>query len=287
MSKVEFLETPDGRISYETSGSGPLVVAVPGMGDLRSSYREMVTPLVDAGYRVAIMDLRGHGDSDTTFDDYGDIALARDLIALIDKLGSPAVVLGSSIGGSAAAYAAAERPDAVAGLVLYGPLLREPKTTPFAHAMTRVAYRVLFSRPWGAGAWSRYYPKFNTGRPAEGRPEGRLAPWIHEHTDAIRRMLRQPGRLRAFRRLTLQLDHSVVEPRLSDIKAPMLVFIGESDPDFADQRAELAWLAKNGAETELVLESGHYPHAQRPDVVVPRTLAFIARLRGPAWGESA
>ena len=36
------------------------------MGDLRSVYRFLAPELVGAGYRVATMDLRGHGDSDAT-----------------------------------------------------------------------------------------------------------------------------------------------------------------------------------------------------------------------------
>ncbi len=57
-----------------TRASGPLVVAVPGMGDLRSTYDDVVPALVDAGYRVVVADLRGHGDSDTTFRTHGDDA---------------------------------------------------------------------------------------------------------------------------------------------------------------------------------------------------------------------
>ncbi len=64
---TQYLDRGEGRIAYDVTGSGPLVVAVPGMGDLRSSYRHLAPALVDAGFRVATMDLRGHGDSDTTF----------------------------------------------------------------------------------------------------------------------------------------------------------------------------------------------------------------------------
>lgn len=96
-SQVRYLQRPEGRISYTVEGSGPLVVAVPGMGDLRSSYRELVGPLVRAGYRVAVTDLRSHGDSDTGFRTFGDIATGEDLLALIAELGGPAVVLGNSI----------------------------------------------------------------------------------------------------------------------------------------------------------------------------------------------
>src|SRR4051812_49552667 len=101
--RPQWLPRPQGRIGYDVAGSGPLVVCVPGMGDLRSTYRHTVPALVAAGFRVATMDLRGHGDSDATFDSYDDVAAGTDVIALIEHLGGPAVVLGNSMGASAAA----------------------------------------------------------------------------------------------------------------------------------------------------------------------------------------
>src|ERR671920_778598 len=96
------LQRPDGRIAFDVTGSGPLVVCVPGMGELRSSYRHNVDRWVTAGYRVATMDLRGHGDSDTTFSRYDDVATGTDVLALIEELGGPAVVVGNSMGAGAA-----------------------------------------------------------------------------------------------------------------------------------------------------------------------------------------
>jgi len=269
-NEVRYLQRPEGRVSYTVQGSGPLVVAVPGMGDLRSTYRELVGPLVDAGFRVVTTDLRAHGDSDTTFREFGDVPTARDLLALIDELGGPAVILGNSMGAAAAAWAAAERPDAVLGLAFYGPLLREPASTAAGRALMHLLYRVMFVAPWGASVWAGYYDKMLN--------KGRRAPWLGEHVAAIKRSLREPGRLRAFRRLTLQLTHTVVEPRLPEVTAPMLAFIGELDPDFRDPAAERDWIASLGAEAVLVPESGHYPQSQRPDVIVAPTVAFVRRM---------
>jgi pimeloyl-ACP methyl ester carboxylesterase len=279
-SAVRYLKRPEGRIAYSVEGRGPLVVAVPGMGDLRSSYREIVTPLTDAGYRVAVMDLRGHGQSDTTFHSHGDVPTAHDLLALIDELGAPAAVLGNSMGAAAAAWAAAERPAAIAGLVLYGPLLREPSTSRIARTVNHALYRTAFAKPWGASFWAAYYRSLNRGT---------RAPWLAEHVTAIRTSLREPGRLRSLRDLALSLDHSVVEARLGEITAPIRAFIGAGDPDYKDPAAETDWLAGLGARAELVPDAGHYPHAQRPDITVPATLEFLSSLRGTtdAWTSRA
>ena len=95
---TSYLTRPDGRIGYDVAGTGQLIVLVPGMGDLRAGYRFLAPALRAAGYRVACTDLRGHGDSDTTFPSYGDEETAADVVALIRELGGPAVVVGNSMG---------------------------------------------------------------------------------------------------------------------------------------------------------------------------------------------
>ena len=63
------IQRPEGRLAYDVTGtaSGPLVICVPGMGELRQSYRLLAPLLVEEGCRVVTLDIRGHGDSDATF----------------------------------------------------------------------------------------------------------------------------------------------------------------------------------------------------------------------------
>ena len=271
---VEFLPRPEGRIAYTVTGTGPLVVAVPGMGDLRSTYRDLVPPLGAAGYRVAVTDLRGHGDSDTTFRTHGDVATGQDLVALVEHLGGPAVLVGNSMGAGAATWAAAEQPDAVVGLVLLGPFLRDPAVSAARARANRWLYRVTLARPWGAAAWAGFYSSLT---------KGRKAPWHAEHVAALRTSMREPGRLRSFRDLALALTHAPVEARLREVEAPAIAFMGSLDPDFSDQAAELAWIEESiGAQGHLVPDVGHYPQHQSPEVVAPATLAFLDGLRSSA-----
>jgi len=102
-----YLARPEGRVGYDVSGNGPLVVLVPGMGDIRKTYRFLAPALREAGYRVACTDLRGHGDSDATFSSYGDVDTADDIVALVDELTGPAVIVGNSMGAGSAALTAA------------------------------------------------------------------------------------------------------------------------------------------------------------------------------------
>ncbi len=56
---TQFLKRPEGAIAYDDTGSGPLVVCAPSMGDVRGEYRFLASQLVTAGHRVVTMDLRG------------------------------------------------------------------------------------------------------------------------------------------------------------------------------------------------------------------------------------
>lgn len=263
------LPRPDGMVAYDDAGTGPLVVAVPGMGDLRSTYDELRASLLAAGYRVVTTDLRGHGDSGPDFTTYGDEATASDVVALVEHLGSgPAVLVGNSMGASAAAVVAADRPDLVRALVLLSPFLRDPAGGGGRRALLAVAYRVLLARPWGAGAWAWYYGVLN---------KGRRSPRLATHTAAIRTALRRPGYLRAFRQLALVLTHAVVEPRLPRVQAPALAVVGALDPDWPDPAAELTWIGSVlDARTLLVPDAGHYPQHQTPDVVAGAVLDLLA-----------
>ncbi|QTE28863.1 alpha/beta fold hydrolase [Pengzhenrongella sicca] len=276
---VQLLSRPEGRISFTVEGSGPLLVLVPGMGDLRSTWRDVGPRLVEAGYRVATTDLRGHGDGDVSFAHHGDVATGGDLIALVEHLDhGPAVLVGNSMGAASAAWVAAERPDLVAGLVLVAPLLRNPAQHPALAAALHLLYRGLFVRPWGAAAWAAYY--------RSPLSRGAKAPWLDEHVAEIRASLSRPGRLRAFRHLALQLTHAPVEARLGEVSAPAIAFFGSLDPDFVDPAAELAWIEETiAAQGVWIPGVSHYPQHQAPEVVVPATTAFLAGLPrdGARW----
>jgi len=260
---TSYLDRPGGRIGYDVAGEGPLVVLVPGMGDLRAAYRFLAPALRAAGYRVACTDLRGHGDSDATFSSYGDEETADDVAALICELGGPAVIVGNSMAAGSAVLAAAQRPELVSGLVLVGPFVRNPAVG----AGRRVLLRVAMAPLWAAISWKSYLPKLYAGR----RPAD-----FGEYRAQVVAGLRRPGYARAFS-LTTRTSHAAAEARLADVTAPALIVMGEQDPDFGDPAGEAAWIAQAiGAQVVLVPEAGHYPQSQRPDITTAAVLRFLA-----------
>jgi pimeloyl-ACP methyl ester carboxylesterase len=254
------------RIGYDVEGDGPLVVCLPGMGDLRSVYRFMTPALVTAGYRVATMDLRGHGDSDDGFEAYDDVAAAEDALALIAALdGGPALLVGNSMGAGAAVWAAAEDPPRVAGLALLGPFVRNPKVNP----VLALAMRVMLAKPWGPAAWQAYYR-----RSYPGRRDERLA----GHQREIRQAMARGDHWRSFVKTT-RTSHAPAEERLGEVTAPALVVMGEKDQDWPDPVAEARFVADAlSAQLLLVPDCGHYPQAEYPEIVNPAVVAFAQRV---------
>jgi pimeloyl-ACP methyl ester carboxylesterase len=266
---AEYLERPEGRIAYDVTGEGPLVVAAPGLGDLRSVYRFLTPGLVESGYRVATMDLRGHGDSDATFSSYDDVAAGTDMAALAEHLGGPAILVGNSMAAGAAVWAAAEHPDLVRALVLVGPFVRD---IPLGLA-SKLTLRLGLRKPWGPAVWNAYYAKVYPGRPPAD---------LAEHRGRIRESFRRPGHWRAFV-ATTRTSHAPAEARLGDVHAPTLVVMGERDADFPDPGAEARLIGeRTGAQVVIVPDAGHYPQAEYPEVVTPAVVGFLAEATGRA-----
>lgn len=260
-----FLTRPGGRIGYDVDGHGPLVVLVPGMGDLRSAYRFLAPALTAEGFRVASVDLRGHGDSEVTFASYGDAETAGDVVALIEELGGPAVVVGNSMSAGSAVMSAAQRPELVTGLVLVGPFVRNGAVS----AVQRIMLRAAMAPLWAAATWKAYMPKLYAGqRPVD----------FEEHRSNVVESLRRPGYAKAFS-LTTRTNHDPAEASLAHVSTPSLVVMGEEDPDFPDPEAEASWLADAlHGEVVMVADAGHYPQSQQPNIVTPAVVKFLQRV---------
>lgn len=166
-------------------------------------------------------------------------------------------------------WAAAEAPQAVGGLVLIGPFVRNPPTSTFKTLL----FRLAVAKPWGPAIWHSYYAKLYPGR----RPAD-----LDAHREAIRSSLRRPGAWRAFT-ATTRTTHAPVEARLGEVTAPALTIMGSADPDFADPAGEARLVAHAlGGDVVLVPDAGHYPHAEYPELVAPAVVGFLERTAGHA-----
>ena len=268
--ETRFLDRPDGRIAFDDRGSGPVVVMVPGLGDVRAEYRFLAAKLVEAGYRAVTMDLRGHGRSSTGWPDHGCAAIGSDVVALVAHLDAgPAVLIGTARGAGAVAAAAAAAPEMTAALVLIGPFVRTiPPKSRLKGILQKAMIRIALAGPWAPGVWGSYYVSlYPTAKPAD----------LDDYRSALVKNLGEPGRLAALKAM-LAAGRDDIEPRLSEVRAPTLVVMGSKDPDFADPAAEAETVARLLRGTVTMIEgAGHYPHAEMPETTASAVLAFLGR----------
>lgn len=274
---TRFLARPEGRIAYEEIGSGPLVVLVPGMGDVRQQFRFLAPTVAAAGYRVVAMDLRGLGESDTGFSNYSAAAVGADVIALLRELNAgPAHLVGNSMGAGAVSWAAAEAPELVESLTLIGPFVRDAlPISRFQAALMRVMFNAALMRPWGARAWDSYYGSlYPAVKPAD----------FASYRATLKANLAEKGRLEALRAM-MNAPKADVETRLGVVQARTLVVMGTADPDFAsfpggpEGEARRIAAQLNGAVL-LVDGAGHYPHVEMAELVNPAIVDFLSGQRG-------
>ncbi|MEU8330034.1 alpha/beta hydrolase [Micromonospora sp. NPDC048839] len=275
---TEFLNVDGGTIAYEVTGAtGPLVVLAHGMGDSREAYRFLTPALVQAGYRVAATDLRGHGESSVGWASYTRTALAGDLIALVEHLGGPAVLIGHSIAGGAATIAAAKAPELVTALVELAPFTRKQQVK--LGDMRVAAYRRGATALMGTTIlgstkqWAKYLDLAYPGtKPADW--DARLR--------QITAMLREPGRMKVLQKMGTISPVDAGE-QLGNVTCPTLVVQGALDPDWVSPRAEgeaiVADLPSGLGRLAMIDGAGHYPHVQYPQQTLAVVLPFLAGVR--------
>jgi pimeloyl-ACP methyl ester carboxylesterase len=275
---TEFFDVDGGRIAYEVTGEGPLVVLSHGIGDRREAYRFLVPRLAQAGYRVVAADLRGHGESSMGWASISRTDVAGDLLALIRHLGGPAVIVGHSISGGAATIAAATEPGLISGIVEINPFTRTQRLD--VGGLLRIRrYRRGISLLTGTqlfrslSLWMRYLDVAYPTKPAD----------YADYMAALRAKLHELGRMAEFMK-TGKSTPADADAQLPNVTRPALVIMGTLDPDFADPKGEggaVAAAMPAGIGSVATIEgTGHYPHAQSPDEVAALVIPFLKEHAG-------
>lgn len=250
--------SPDVTIDYYAAGDGPVAVLVHGITESRRTWDPLMAPLLDAGYRVVAVDLRGHGDSSRVGPyDLGTMATDLGMVVAAEGVDDP-LMIGHSLGGAVvSAYAAGgpcravinvDQPLALSGfkdtLGQLEPMLRGSEEE-FQGAIGAI-FDQMAGALTGAG---RQRVEWN--RNAE--QDVVLGIW-----DLV---------------LTASVDEldATVDALAGAITAPYLSLHGIGPgPDYG------AWLSSrvSSAIVEVWDDLGHYPQLVEPDRFVQRVLEF-------------
>ncbi|WP_167097002.1 alpha/beta fold hydrolase [Mycobacterium sp. DL592] len=265
---MESVETRVGPVSYSMDGDGPVVVALhAALHDHRDF--DAITPALARTHRVIRIDWPGHGESPLPRAPFAPGAalyadILDDVVRSLDL--PPAVFIGNSVGGFAAARLAITAPDRVAGLVLVdtGGFLGSPLTNAYCRVlgMPAVLRRVL-------PRFVRSYLQAQS-----------------EHDDAVLQRVTERARTADGVALAAALWRSFaapeanLRPRADQISAPTLIVWGAKDTAIPLRFGTATQRAITGSHLE-VLQTGHLPFSSQPqrflDVVEP----FLAEVSRP------
>ncbi|HET6399691.1 MAG TPA: alpha/beta hydrolase, partial [Candidatus Thermoplasmatota archaeon] len=227
-------------LAYEATGpeNGEAVVLLHGFPMDRTMWRFQVSPLTQAGYRVILPDLRGHGRSPVAESSIP--AMAQDVVALLDRLRvGAAAVVGFSMGGYVALELAHAHPERVVALALVD-TRAEPdsaeareKRLAYIPEVQRDGPRILVDAMLGV----------------------MLTPDTLQNrrglVDLVRSIMARQGVEGICETLRALADRPDQRPRLGGIRCPALVLAGEMDAVTPPASQEV--LAGGIPDAELVL----------------------------------
>lgn len=229
---------------------------------------------LSAKRRVITLDLPGFGlTGPASSGDYSDAAYQRLLLALLDKLALPRVVLGgNSLGGQIAWEFAAEQPARVAALLLVdaGGLAFKAESVPLGFRLARLpGLRSL------AGSFLSRRLIENSVRNVYGEPD-RVTP---ELVDRYFELTLREGNRQALIQRFEQMRPGAYAARLGELRQPTLIVWGARDRLIPLAYGQQMKRAITGSELVVFDTLGHVPQEEDPAATLKPVQDFLQSLK--------
>lgn len=242
-----YVANDGARIWYAAYGAGaPVILLHGGLGN-GGNWGYQVPALVKQGYRVVLIDSRGHGRSTRDACPFSYELMASDVVAVMDAAGvDKAALVGWSDGACTALVLASQAPERVRGVFFFGCNMDSSGTKPFE--MTPLIER-CFNRH------VKDYAQLSA-TPAD----------FQAFADAVGLMQRT------------QPNYSVND--LAAIRVPVTIVQAEHDEFIRPEHAD--YLARNLPNARLVnlLGVSHFAPVQRPAQFNAAVMEFLGSLPG-------
>lgn len=263
-----FADIHGARLYYEVTGEGQSLVLVhAGICDLRM-WDDQVAAFAEH-YRVVRYDMRGYGQSKPVA---GAFSPHEDLRALLDHLDiERAIVLGCSFGAMTALDFALTNPDRVSRLILVGTGLR--------------GFDSQLDDMEDPPEWAEAEKAFDAGD-YERASEMEVRIWVDgvgRSADQVDAAVRDKVRAMNLIALTneavqpaetLRIDPPAAQ-RLNDLRAPLLLIVGDLDqPDILEAADYLA-ATIDGAQKVVMEGTAHMPNMEQPDLFNRHVLGWL------------
>jgi (E)-2-((N-methylformamido)methylene)succinate hydrolase len=251
-----------GRVVYFRAGSGPPLIFVHGANDQAGTWAR-VAPAFTRDYRVVVMDMPGHGDSDPQTGDLGMPDLVDGLEAIMEAEAGAggATLVGNSLGGFLALGHAVRHPGTVGHVVLVNGAVNRGDSP--AVAITLLPK----TREEARGAMDA----LTSARTAR-LPDFVLDALVRRSVGSpLARLLAQPeGALQPY----------LFDDRLGQLTVPVTMLWGSDDRLLTVEYAERAAARMPDARLEVLPDCGHVPQRECPEQVLDHLRASLARVEG-------
>lgn len=259
------------EMHYIDMGQGEPVVMVHGYSDSTYCWHENVRPLLDAGFRVILVDQPGLGRSGIPQKPYTFSIenQAGEVLKLLDQLHLENFnLVGSSMGGGIVLYLSLQHPDRVLRAVVIDP----PCYPPPGHGLHRVLAMpgVVHVAPAFAGRWTI-------------RSSLRDVYFNDEKVDEVlvdeyARAMNKPGFLKVLASLSgdyFSDEYKRMTEEYDRLAPPLLIIWGENDKWVPKTFGEKLHQEVSGSRYEVLKDCGHLPHQELPDIVNPILVGFL------------
>jgi pimeloyl-ACP methyl ester carboxylesterase len=268
-----FVDLPDGVVHYELAGphDGQPVVLIHSFSTPYFIWDTTSAALASAGFRVLRYDLFGRGYSDRPDTAYSMDLFLRQLLGLLDALGlqHPVDLIGLSMGGAIVTAFTARNPLRVRRLGLMDPAGLPLKMPPLARLIRAPLLGELIFGLFG-------------GRFLLTNQAGDFYRVSADFADfQARYALQMP--YRGFRRALLStIRGDAISDRAAEFAAvgrqprPKLLILGENDRTVPLETHERIQELMPGIIFHAIPRAGHLPHYERPEIVNPLLVQFLA-----------
>jgi pimeloyl-ACP methyl ester carboxylesterase len=260
------------RMHYIDMGQGDPVLLIHGYADSTYGWHRNLRPLLDAGYRVVLVDQPGLGRSGVPPEPYlfSVENQAGVILTLADRLGLRKFsAVGHSMGGGISLYLSHEHPDRVRCVVAIDPACYQPPGHGLTQLLTLPGVPTLADATKGRFLVERSLKDvyFNDDLVDDALIDEYARPMNRKGYMNVLGALRKEFFSEEFARMTE--DYGSLAP-------PLLILWGERDTWVPPAFGTRLQATVPGSRLRTVPESGHNPHQERPDVVNALLLDFLA-----------
>jgi pimeloyl-ACP methyl ester carboxylesterase len=239
------VDNDGARIWYAAYGAGtPVVLLHGGMGH-SANFAKQIQTLVDAGYRVVVVDSRGQGRSSWDGRAYSYELMGSDVFAVMDRLdirGAP--IVGWSDGACIGLVMAKAQPERIAGVFFFACNVDGTGTFPFE------------ATPEIDRCFSRHVKDYAALSPD---PDG-----FRKMADALQLMQRE------------QPNYTAAD--LASIAVPVTVALGENEEFIRPEHGRYIAATIPGASFAELPGVSHFAPIQRPALFNAAVIAFLQSL---------